>query len=102
MRKLKLLPHELPPSNSLEEACEGSHFVLEAALEDLEAKKEIFREASATASHDAVFASNTSTLSIPKISESFPRDIRSHIVGMHFFNPPQVMKLVEIARTEET
>ena len=87
---------------SLEEACKGSELVLEAAFEKLDAKKEIFRLASAVANEDAILASNTSTLSISKISEPFSPKTRARIIGMHFFNPPQVMKLVEIVRIKET
>jgi 3-hydroxybutyryl-CoA dehydrogenase len=88
--------------STLEEACKGSEFVLEAAFENLDAKKEIFRKASAVASEDAILASNTSTLSISKISESFSPETRARMIGMHFFNPPQVMRLVEIVRIKET
>jgi 3-hydroxybutyryl-CoA dehydrogenase len=89
-------------TSSLEEACKDSEFVLEAAFESLDAKREIFRRAHLVVKKDAVIASNTSTLSIAKISEPFSQEIRARIVGMHFFNPPQVMKLVEIVRTRET
>jgi 3-hydroxybutyryl-CoA dehydrogenase len=88
--------------SSLEEACQDSEFVLEAAYESLEAKREIFSKANAVASNDSVLASNTSTLSIAKISEPFLPEVRARSIGMHFFNPPQVMKLVEIVRTKDT
>jgi 3-hydroxybutyryl-CoA dehydrogenase len=90
------------PVSSLEGACKGSDFILEAIIEDLQTKREIFQKASEVASKEAILASNTSTLSISKISDPFPLQIRSRMVGMHFFNPPQVMKLVEIVRTKET
>jgi 3-hydroxybutyryl-CoA dehydrogenase len=92
----------VPISTSVEDACIGSEFVLEAAFEDLNAKRDIFRKAAEVSSKDAVLASNTSTLSISRISEPFSPEIRTRILGMHFFNPPQVMKLVEIVRTKET
>lgn len=88
--------------NSLDQACQGADLILEAAIEDLKTKQEIFRKASQVSEKDAILATNTSTLSISKISEAFSPQIRSRIVGLHFFNPPQIMKLVEIIRTEET
>lgn len=90
------------PENSLERACQGSDLILEAAIEDLKTKQEIFREAAEASSDDAILASNTSTLSISKISEPFSANIRSRFVGLHFFNPPQIMELVEIVRTQDT
>jgi 3-hydroxybutyryl-CoA dehydrogenase len=88
--------------NSLERACQGSDLILEAAIEDLKTKQEIFRKAAQESSDDTILASNTSTLSISKISEPFSKEIRSRFIGLHFFNPPQVMKLVEIVRTLDT
>lgn len=89
-------------TTSMDYALAGSPFVLEAAVEDISAKQQIFEKASNLCSKDAVLASNTSTLSIQKISSLLSADTRSRVVGMHFFNPPQVMKLVEIISTTET
>jgi 3-hydroxybutyryl-CoA dehydrogenase len=89
-------------TTSIEYALSGSNFVLEAAFEDITTKQHIFEKASEFGSKDAVLASNTSTLSIQNISSSLPDEARKRMVGMHFFNPPQVMKLVEIIRTKET
>jgi len=87
---------------SLENALDHAQFVLEAAVEDLKVKRRIFRKASILARSDAVLATNTSTLSICRIAEGvMPRD-RSRIAGMHFFNPPQLMKLVEVVKTKRT
>lgn len=88
--------------NSLEDTCKGSDFVLEAVVEDLDTKREIFSKVAVYANQDAILASNTSTLTISRISESFSPKVRARIAGMHFFNPPQVMKLVEVVRTRET
>jgi 3-hydroxybutyryl-CoA dehydrogenase len=90
----------LSRSNSIEHAAGGAEIVLEAAIEDIEIKRRIMQKASFVT--NGVLASNTSTLSISKISESLERKIRERILGMHFFNPPQIMKLVEIVRTSES
>ena len=87
-------------SQSVEDAARGSDLLIEAAIEDLKIKREIMRSAARVS--DSILATNTSTLSISKIAQEFSSDIRGRIVGMHFFNPPQIMKLVEIIRTKET
>jgi 3-hydroxybutyryl-CoA dehydrogenase len=88
--------------SSLDHACQGSDLIIEAAFEDLKIKQGLFRRASEASNQDAILASNTSTLSISKISEVFSPEVRSRFAGLHFFNPPQVMKLVEIVRTQDT
>lgn len=66
--------------------------VLEAALERMDVKKELFRDLQKICKPDAIFASNTSSLSITEISQGLDRPV----IGMHFFNPAPVMKLVEV------
>ena len=66
--------------------------VVEAALEKMELKKEIFKQLEGICKKDCIFATNTSSLSITEISNGLDRAV----VGMHFFNPAPVMKLVEI------
>jgi 3-hydroxybutyryl-CoA dehydrogenase len=68
--------------------------VIEAALEDLELKRTIFRALDGAASPDAILATNTSALSIAAIAESTTRPGR--VLGLHFFNPAPVMRLVEV------
>jgi 3-hydroxybutyryl-CoA dehydrogenase len=78
----------------------SSDFVIEAALEDLNVKREIFRKLDAILSPAAILATNTSSLSITSIASTTKR---SHqVVGMHFFNPPPVMKLVEVVAGKQT
>ena len=80
---------------------EQSDVVIEAALEDLGLKREIFRALDSAAPPDAILATNTSALSVSAIAEVVAR--RERIVGLHFFNPAPVMKLVEVvagARTD--
>ncbi|MDR2457567.1 MAG: 3-hydroxybutyryl-CoA dehydrogenase [Clostridiales Family XIII bacterium] len=78
--------------------------IIEAAAEDLEAKKALFAELDQIVKDDVIFATNTSSLSITEIASSTKRPDK--VIGMHFFNPVPLMKLVEIikgiATSEET
>jgi enoyl-CoA hydratase/3-hydroxyacyl-CoA dehydrogenase len=74
----------------------NADFVVEAAPEDLELKKKIFSEVDAYAPAHAIIASNTSTLSITAMGSATKRP--EMVVGMHFFNPPQLMPLVEVVK----
>lgn len=78
----------------------GCQLVIEAAAENLAVKKAIFGKLEELLDDDAILASNTSTLPITKISADMRCPERA--VGMHFFNPPQIMKLVEIISSEKT
>jgi 3-hydroxybutyryl-CoA dehydrogenase len=70
--------------------------VIEAALEELELKREIFAELDRVTRPDAILATNTSALSVSEIAEATEQPQR--VVGMHFFNPAPVLPLVEIVR----
>ena len=72
--------------------------VIEAIVEDLDAKKGLFRELEAVVAPGAVLATNTSALSVTDIARTTERPER--VVGMHFFNPAPVLPLVEVVRTE--
>jgi len=74
--------------------------VIEAALEELELKREIFAELDRVTRPDAVLATNTSALSVSDIAQATKRPER--VVGMHFFNPAPVLPLVEIVRAPES
>ncbi|EJO5348391.1 3-hydroxybutyryl-CoA dehydrogenase [Clostridium botulinum] len=78
--------------------------IVEASLEDIEIKKDVFRQLDEICKPEAIFATNTSSLSITKIASSTNRPDK--VIGMHFFNPAPVMKLIEvikgIATSEET
>ncbi len=82
--------------NDLKEA----KIVIEAALEDLEVKKDIFSTLGSICSSDCVFGTNTSALSVTAIAASTPEPQR--VLGIHFFNPATMMKLVELVRTPFT
>jgi 3-hydroxybutyryl-CoA dehydrogenase len=74
--------------------------VIEAIVEDLDAKRELFRELDRITRPDAVLATNTSALSVTEIAEA--TDHPERVVGMHFFNPAPVLPLVEIVRTQRS
>jgi 3-hydroxybutyryl-CoA dehydrogenase len=71
-------------------------FIVEAASEKLEIKSELFRELDRICRPDIVLASNTSSISITKLAAATSRP--QQVIGMHFFNPVPVMKLVEVVR----
>jgi len=78
----------------------NADFIIEAAVEDLVVKKEIFKKLDVIVGQDVVLATNTSSLSITAIG-SLTKTPES-VVGMHFFNPAPVMKLVEVVRGKQT
>jgi 3-hydroxybutyryl-CoA dehydrogenase len=77
-----------------------AHLVIEAALEDLELKRGIFRELDAAAAPETILATNTSALSVSKIAEATRRPER--VLGLHFFNPAPLLPLVEVVATART
>jgi 3-hydroxybutyryl-CoA dehydrogenase len=76
----------------------GCDLVVEAIVEDLDAKRELLRELEGIVADGAVLATNTSALSVTEIARALARPER--VVGMHFFNPAPVLRLVEVVRTE--
>jgi 3-hydroxybutyryl-CoA dehydrogenase len=74
----------------------GTGFVVEAVIESLEAKQEVFRALDEVTGRDAILASNTSSISITKLGAATTRPDK--VIGMHFMNPVPVMKLVEVIR----
>ncbi len=80
-------------AGGIEEAS-SADFVIEAVVEDIDIKKEVFRELDKVTDVNVVLASNTTALSISEIA--FATKHPERVIGMHFFNPPVVMKLVEI------
>jgi 3-hydroxybutyryl-CoA dehydrogenase len=76
--------------------------VVEAVFEDLDVKRSLWRELDRIAPADAVFASNTSSISIGRLAEAVKPRRRKRFVGMHFFSPVPVMPLVELIRGPDT
>ena len=72
----------------------SSELVIEAITENYEAKALVFKKLESYCSDDCIFASNTSSISITKISENLSNN--SRVIGMHFMNPVPIMKLVEV------
>jgi len=77
-----------------------SDFVIEAVLENMDLKKDIFGKFAAICSPETTLATNTTALSISEIASATTHPER--VIGMHFFNPAVIMKLVEIIRGDET
>jgi len=74
--------------------------VIEAIVEELEPKQELFAELERVCRPDTILATNTSALSVSKIAQATTRSER--VIGMHFFNPAPVLPLVEIVRNEQS
>ena len=79
-------------TTGVKDICTDCDLVVEAALENMEIKKQTFKELQAICKADCMFATNTSSLSITEIGAGLDRPV----IGMHFFNPAPVMKLVEV------
>ena len=84
----------IKPVIDLKEAVKDCQLVIEAVPEIMELKRKVYDELDKVASNDVIFASNTSTLPITEIANTTSRPNR--VIGIHFFNPPQLMKLVEV------
>jgi 3-hydroxybutyryl-CoA dehydrogenase len=80
--------------------CATADLIIEAAPEKLDLKKDILRELESASDHPFIFASNTSSLSISEIASSSKRP--EAVIGMHFFNPVHIMKLLEIVVGKKT
>jgi 3-hydroxybutyryl-CoA dehydrogenase len=91
---------QLSTTTEIAEAVAGADLVVEAAPESMELKASIFGAVDAAAPDHAILASNTSSLSIGRIATSV--NDPSRFVGMHFFNPVHIMKLVEVVWGAET
>lgn len=82
------------------DALYNADLMIEAVSEDIELKRHIFGVADALVGEDAILATNTSSLSITSIAKSVVN--KDRVLGLHFFNPPHVMKLLEIIVHDET
>ncbi len=76
--------------------------VIEAISERLDWKADLYRKVAPYIGEHAIFATNTSGLSVNKLSESFPEPLRKRFCGVHFFNPPRYMHLVELIPARDT
>jgi 3-hydroxybutyryl-CoA dehydrogenase len=87
-------------TTDLRSAVEGAQLVIEAATEDPELKLALYRRVSDHLSNGAVLASNTSSISITLLGSATKAP--ENVAGMHFFNPPQLMPLIEVIRGAKT
>lgn len=87
-------------TTDLAQALSGADLVVEAAPENIELKKELFRQAEQWVSEQAILGSNTSSLPITEIATAVKK--RDRVIGIHFFNPAPVMQLIEIIQAVET
>jgi 3-hydroxybutyryl-CoA dehydrogenase len=85
---------------TMDDACAGVELVVEAAPEIMELKRTIFAELGERLGPEVLLATNTSSLPIGEIAEAANHPER--VVGMHFFNPVHIMKLLEVVRTDES
>jgi 3-hydroxybutyryl-CoA dehydrogenase len=90
----------LSTSSTVDAAIRGAELIIEAVPEELHMKQELFAVLEKSARPDAIFASNTSSLSISDFAASL--SARDRCIGMHFFNPVPKMRLVEIVRSPHT
>ena len=91
---------KITPVVDLAESVRNAQMVIEVVPEIMELKKKVYSELDAVAGSDVIFASNTSTLPITEIAAATSRPEK--FIGIHFFNPPQLMKLVEIIPGRDT
>jgi 3-hydroxybutyryl-CoA dehydrogenase len=85
-------------TTGVKDICTDADLVVEAALEVMEVKKQTFKELQEIVPSTCMFATNTSSLSITEIGAGLDRPV----IGMHFFNPAPVMKLIEVIKGENT
>jgi len=81
-------------AGNIAEACSGADLVIEAVVEDSAVKRQVLTQAAGVANRAALIATNTSSLSVGSLAGSLPRPDR--FIGLHFFNPVHLMRLVEI------
>ena len=91
--RLQLVPE-------LEPAVNNADLIIEAVPENLELKTDLFAQADLFCAEHTILATNTSSISISQLASNVER--RDRFIGMHFFNPPHLMKLIEIVRGDRT
>jgi 3-hydroxybutyryl-CoA dehydrogenase len=87
-------------ASDLEPAVRTADLIIEAVPENFDLKKDLFAQADLFCGEETILASNTSSISISRLASNVER--RDRFVGLHFFNPPHLMKLIEIVRGERT
>lgn len=87
---------------ALEDVSKNADIIIEAIIENLEIKRELFKKLDSYFSSDTIFASNTSSFPIQKMAEVVSDKRKLHFVGLHFFNPATLMKLVEVIKGKDS
>jgi enoyl-CoA hydratase/3-hydroxyacyl-CoA dehydrogenase len=87
-------------SQNLEEVASKADFVIEAVIEKTEVKHEVFKTLDEKCKEECILSTNTSTIPITDIAKATKREDK--VVGLHFFNPPTLIRLVEIIKGEKT
>ncbi len=98
--KIEPTMNRIRPFTDLKESVRDSQYVIETVPEELELKQRVFREVEKLVPEDVIISTNTSALPITEIQEGMKKPQR--VVGTHFFNPPQRIKLVEIVYGAKT
>lgn len=99
-REMKEILGRIRPTLDLEEALADADLIIEAVPENAQLKKSILAEVDKLAKEETIITSNTSSISITELASALRRPEK--FCGMHFFNPPQLMKLIEIIRGAKT
>jgi len=99
-KDIKIIMSRVKTTLDMKEALMNSDFMIEAATENLDLKKQIFREANRFAADRAIFATNTSGLPIADIAGVTNRP--GKVVGTHFWNPPYLLRAVEVVKGSST
>ncbi|WP_265109845.1 3-hydroxyacyl-CoA dehydrogenase family protein [Halosolutus halophilus] len=99
-REMETTLDRIEGTTDLERAVADADLVIEAVPEEMDLKKDVFSDVEDAAGDETVIASNTSSLSVTEMASALDRPERA--VGLHFFNPPHVMDLVEIVIAEQT
>ena len=111
LKKLKPAPLGVPEDAALIQAAnyeehmellKGCDLIIEAIVERMDWKTDLYHKIAPFIADSAIVASNTSGLSITKLSEALPESIKPRFCGIHFFNPPRYMYLVELVNTPTT
>jgi 3-hydroxybutyryl-CoA dehydrogenase len=94
----KEIRSRLTGTTSLEQLADCD-IIIEAIIENLETKRDTYRQLDAACKPETIFASNTSSISITEMMTATSQERQRRFIGMHFFNPVPLMKLVEVVRT---
>lgn len=98
--KVQEIQNRITVGASLQESVEKAQLVIECVPENMTLKQDLFAEIEDYCKEDTIFASNTSVMSITEIASKTKR--KERVVGTHFWNPPYLIPLVEVVKTEET